>query len=338
MGACQLPDFQIKIMKTFEKSFGACPYCKSVSSNYLFSTTDIFNDAFSLTKCNICHAYFLDPNPTAEQLHRAYDTSYYGSKSEKFTFPLIEKILDYFRSRRAKRVSRLIENKGRVLDVGCGNGRFLKYMLRFGTFELFGTELDGNSAERASKIKEINLRKGFLEPNCYPSGFFDAVTMFHVFEHLANPKEILTIVAGILKPGGIAVFSFPNIASKQARIFKGRWLHLDPPRHLFFFAPAGFINLMKQYGFILLSEKYASAEQNPFGMAQSLLNLWLKKRDVLFESMKGNKDYVKEYNGLNLFMQRCFFFITMPVFIVTDWFASLTKSSATVELTFKKAT
>lgn len=323
-------------MKNKEDLENICGFCSSKKSFTLYKTFDIFGNQYSINQCQQCNAIFLAPRPTSQQLNQAYDASYYGEKEEKFASPMVEKILDYFRSGRARRVSRHVPQNGKVLDVGCGNGRFLKYLLQFGQFELYGTEMEGNSAKRASRIQEIKLKTGLLEPNDFPENYFDAVSLFHVFEHLTEPKETLNTIAKIVKPNGIAVFSFPNIASFQAKWFKGKWLHLDPPRHLFFFAPKDFVNLMTSHGFSLISQHHVSMEQNPFGMVQSLLNRLQKKREVLFESLKGNKNYLKDYSKLNLLFQKIFFVFTMPFFIVTDFFAAIFGRSATIEFVFRK--
>lgn len=323
-------------MPEYNSNQSICGFCKSTNSKILYNTFDVFGNNYTINKCNDCYAYFLAPRPSNERLAQAYDSSYYGEKEEKFSSPLVEKILDYFRSGRSRRVSKYLKNGAKVLDVGCGNGRFLKYLLNYGKYELYGTEMEGNSAKRASNISEINLKIGSLEQNDFLENYFDAITLFHVFEHLTEPKQVLEIITKIIKPGGIAVFSFPNIASYQAKLFKGKWLHLDPPRHLFFFSPNDFINIMQNYGFEAVQKHYFSLEQNPFGAVQSILNLTTKKREVFFESLKGNKNYIKEYSKFNLFVQKLFFVFIMPLFAFNDLFLSLIGKSATVEITFIK--
>ncbi|MBT3208682.1 MAG: class I SAM-dependent methyltransferase [Bacteroidetes bacterium] len=313
-----------------------CVYCKSQNSEKLYSTKDIFEDTFHIHKCRKCKAYFLSPQPTNEQLARAYDDSYYGEKDEKFESSSVENVLDFFRKKRAKKLSKYLKEGANVLDIGCGNGRFLLYLQKYGKYRLNGTELDGNSAKRAAKHSEINLKIGFLEKSDFDKNSLDAVTLFHVFEHLSNPKETLETISELLKKDGILLISFPNIDSYQSRKFKGDWLHLDPPRHLLFFEPTDFIKLLKEYGFEIVSENYLSSEQNPYGMTQSLLNKFLKKREVLFELLKGNTDYAKEYSKFSILMQKLFFAVSFPVFIVTDIFMSWMKKGATVEFTFRK--
>jgi hypothetical protein len=93
---------------------------------------------------------------------------------------------------------------------------------------------------------------------------------------------------------------------------------------------------MKQKGFELVHEKYISFEQNPYGLVQSILNKVSPKRELLFEFLKGNKSYIKDY-PLYKFIFHVLFFITfMPVALLSDVVAAIVKRGATVQLTFIK--
>lgn len=313
-----------------------CGFCKAENSNVLYPTYDIFGNNYTINKCNDCKAVFLSPQPDKELLKKAYNTDYYGAGETKFKNSFIENIIDSFRSGRAKRALKFAGHKSKVLDIGCGNGNFLMYLFKFGKCEVYGTEFDENSAKRASLIKEINLKSGEIKSEDYPDEFFDLITMFHVFEHLQEPKLMLDLIYQKLKPGGKLIISIPNIDSWQSKMFKGKWLHLDPPRHLFFFTPFDLAELVKNRGFEIERTIYFSIEQNPFGMVQSLLNKMQKKREVLFELLKGNKTYSDGYSSINIFMQKLFFLISFPVFIISDIFASVFSKSATVEMIFRK--
>ncbi len=312
-----------------------CRFCASNDTKALYPTFDIFGNNFEIHNCSICRAYFLGSHPTKAILDKAYDSTYYGEKDEKF-LPIIENVLDYFRWRRAKRVSRYLKNGSKILDIGCGNGRFLSSLLKFGNFELYGTEMDGNSAKRAMRINDIHLKIGSLSENDFDGTYFDAITMYQVFEHLTEPKQMLETIQKKLKNNGIFVVSFPNISSLQSKIFKGKWFHLDPPRHLLFFDPNDFSSLMEKYNFKLVKINYISTEQNPYGMIQSMLNIFNKKREILFESFKSNKIYIRDVSKMNMFFQNIFFIISFPIFILTDLFSGLLKNGATVEFIFKK--
>jgi len=313
-----------------------CTYCNSQNSRLLFFTKSIYDDIFEIRHCQVCNAYFLAPKPTDEILKKAYDESYYGQEEEKFGVTYIEKAIDFFRKKRAKYVSKFLKEGATVLDIGCGNGRFLGFLLKYGNYNIFGIEPGENSAKRAIRVNKLILKKGYLEKNDFSPAFFDAITMFHVFEHLINPAEIIDIIANVIKPNGILVISFPNINSWQAKLFKGKWLHLDPPRHLLFFKPDDFINIMKIKGFENIRTKYACIEQNPFAAIQSILNLFCKKRELLFESLKKNNKYLVNIPYLIIVIQKLFFLISFPIFIFTDIIASFFKNSATVTFIFKK--
>jgi len=316
-----------------------CGYCKTTDSVILYDTTDTLGQHFFVNQCKQCNAIFLSPTPTEAQLAVAYSDEYYGEREDKFD-GLIERVLDYFRTKRAALVAKHApkppNGRAKVLDIGCGNGNFLKFMQQQGAFEVHGVERPGKAAQRASKIPDATIHQGVIESQNFAPNTFDAITLFHVFEHLSEPIRTLDIIQKILKPNGVLVISFPNIDSIQSRLFKGKWLHLDPPRHLFFFTPKDFRREMEKYGFDVLEENQFSIEYNPFGMQQSLLNLLTKKREVLYEHLKGNAKYTAEYSGLNLGLQRLFFQLSYPLFILSDLVASGIGKGATVEFVMRK--
>jgi len=313
-----------------------CAYCKESNSLVLYPTSDIRNHPYTLNQCLQCKAVFLAPRPDAQRLSEAYDDTYYGEKQDKFSMPMIEKSLDFFRMGRARRLSSFLHAGASILDIGCGNGKFLWYMTQLGDYKIHGIELPGNSALRAAKIPGIQLNIGRIQADLFSAASFDAVSLFHVFEHLEEPRETLDIIDKILKPGGILMMSFPNINSLQSGIFKGKWLHLDPPRHLFFFRPADIGRIMEDKGYDIKRIRYASLEQNPFGMVQSILNCILKKREVLFERLKGNMAYAPEYGPFSIAFQKLFFVLASPLFILSDILVSSLKKGATVEFVFQK--
>ncbi|NNK74524.1 MAG: class I SAM-dependent methyltransferase [Maribacter sp.] len=246
-------------------------------------------------------------------------------------------MLDFFRNQRARKIAKWINHKGRVLDIGCGNGRFLQKIQKYGQIEGFGIEMPGGSAERAKLVLGDRLKVGVLEEEDFDKAYFDAITLFHVFEHLTDPKGYLENISRMIKPGGVLYMSFPNIDSIQAKLFKGDWLHLDPPRHLFLFSPEAFKEQMSHYGFEIIHAKHFNIEYNPFGFQQSLLNKIYAKREVLYESLKGNKAYTSEYSKWNLRLQNLFFKLTAPLFIISDWFSASFGRGATVEFMMRKA-
>jgi 2-polyprenyl-3-methyl-5-hydroxy-6-metoxy-1,4-benzoquinol methylase len=122
---------------------------------------------------------------------------------------------------------------GRLLDVGCGDGRLLSTMRDLG-WKVEGVDFDRAAVEQA-RTKGLRVHLGTLEAQGYPDDYFDAVTLSHVIEHVHDPLGLLQECRRILKPQGHLVVVTPNTASLTHRIFGAACFNLDPPRHLHLF-------------------------------------------------------------------------------------------------------
>jgi SAM-dependent methyltransferase len=275
------------------------------------------------------------PRPTAEQLATAYDASYYGRGETKFG-GVAARFIRQCRRAKAARLAKRLPSNGVVLDVGCGDGSFLSELGALGIFELHGIELDGPAARRAQRNPRIHLHSGDLLEAGYSREQFDLVSCFHVFEHLAEPQKALAVLYEIVKPGGSVVLSFPNGSSMQAGLFKGEWLHLDPPRHLFLLDPQSAEREFRRAGFSVVGRRFFSIEQNPFGFIQSVLNLLITERDVLYERLKGNESYAPRHGRLSLWLQKAMAGLMLGPAIVLDALESGLGRGATVEYILRK--
>lgn len=304
-----------------------CPVCGSNDTHYLFFAIDVNIRTWSYYRCRACKSIFLFPYHIDE--HDAYNEQYYNLLNEtKFSVSIIERMRDVFAAQRARRLSRLLPQKARILDVGCGDGRLLFYLSKFSkNYELHGTELLPQVALRAKRrvrhrawIHTVETLKPF-----FPDAHFDAITCIHVFEHLPDPNKFLFDAFQILKPGGVLLIEYPDVSSAQARLFGRYWFHLDPPRHVQMMPSSYLIPLLKRLGFELIHTSSFSAEQGVFGWIQSMYNL-LMRRDAFFEMQKR-----KYTNKLQLF---ALFFITLiifPVFFCIEYmFARLKKGSVVI--------
>jgi len=319
-----------------------CPYCNSDNPKIITTVVDIFKDTYHLTECLSCNILFISPQPTDEQLEKAYSEDYYGAGSEeKFNDSIIVKAINFFSKQRARRLlSHIKKSDATILDWGCGNGRFLENINKLNTkTDLIGIEINKKTVERSSarlgnkaKIYHTNNPANLL-----PHSTCDAIACIHVFEHIPNPKNTIACFSSLLREGGVLMLVIPNISSWQAKIFDKNWFHLDIPRHIHFFPPKILIRELEKNGFKLISTRTFDTEQNPYGALQSTLNKILKKRNVLYEALKGNKTYADNYFPFAVFLMKLFWLASLPFFIITDAFASLFKKGATVELIFKKS-
>jgi len=103
--------------------------------------------------------------------------------------------------------------------------------------------------------------------------------LWDVLEHLPNPKSSLNEIHRILKPGGLIVFSIPNLESFDRKIFKNNWIGWDPPRHLNLFTQDTIKNLLDITGFKLIDSKCITGGKGTFFLSLDILlrnNKYLK--------------------------------------------------------------
>ena len=113
----------------------------------------------------------------------------------------------------------------------------------------------------------LDVATGRFEDVDYPDSFFDVITMYHVLEHLYDPREALSKAYQLLRSEGLLVVAVPNFDSLQARLFRQRWYHLDAPRHLYHFTPRTLKMLLHKAGFKVLETRWFSIEHDWAGIA-----------------------------------------------------------------------
>jgi SAM-dependent methyltransferase len=174
----------------------------------------------------------------------------------------------------------------RLLDVGAGRGRFVAAATAAG-YRAWGIEPSARGVA-AARALGADVRTAEIETADVRDGSLDAVTAWHVLEHLADPGGALRRIAGWLAPGGVLVLGVPNLASLQARIGGPRWYHLDVPRHRVHFTPSGMTALLGRHGFTVRRTEHVLLEHNPFGMWQSLVSRLTTHQSYLYNLLKRN--------------------------------------------------
>jgi SAM-dependent methyltransferase len=161
------------------------------------------------------------------------------------------------RRRKLVKRRRLIERylgqrQGRVLDVGCATGLFLREMSQAG-WQAAGIEPIASAADFARRRFGLDVFQGMLGEAAYESESFDVVTLWDVLEHTFSPSTELVNAARLLRPGGLLALSVPNWDSPDRWIFGRHWQGLDSPRHLFVFTRDSLTRLLTQAGFSILA-------------------------------------------------------------------------------------
>ena len=173
-----------------------------------------------------------------DELHDHYDDYPSIEHLSPITEKRFEELLDRFEPYR---------KSGRLIDVGCGAGLFLRVAAKRG-WEVHGTEF-GERAIAACKANGIKMIKGQLVAGNYPPGYFDVVCSFEVLEHLSHPDPELRQMVVILREGGLLYATTPNFNCLARRLDPSNWNVASYPEHLNYFTPASFDRLMSRTGF-----------------------------------------------------------------------------------------
>ncbi|MDD2707707.1 MAG: class I SAM-dependent methyltransferase [Verrucomicrobiae bacterium] len=271
----------------------ACPVCGG-NARPCWTAIDGKGRGWPYVRCQNCGLVRLDLRGIVEEWKKlAYGDEYYAEGISKFT-GAVQLLREFSAWRRAREIHGFFGVPGRVLDIGCGEGLFLKAMQNFG-WQVDGCETGQRPAERAEQLLGRPVCRGgfcgMLESGV--AGPWDVVMLWHVLEHVAEPRELLERLAGFMKPGGRLVVAVPNAASWQARIFGVYWFHLDPPRHLYHLEEKHVRMISRDAGWEIDGCRHFSLEYGPFGWAQSFLNVCHWRRDAMYETLKRSKGIVK---------------------------------------------
>ncbi len=273
----------------------SCPICTSPSA-YDFSGRNVLLKAdmtrYDYYKCDACGAFFLHPMPDAAALDELYPDSYvepddlertkainplklarlklyhgYAHLSVNPLVALVARLRATFQN--AERAIDFVPG-GRLLDVGCGNGRYLRTMRSLG-WQVEGVELNRQSAE-SCRSSGLSVHTGDLASARLPSASFDVITARHVIEHIPTPHQFMAELARLLKPGGCLVIETPNFSSLGWALFGTKWYATGIPYHLMLFSSGNLALLARQHGLDPLRQDVETSQK-----------LFLNSLDILFE-------------------------------------------------------
>lgn len=240
-------------------NYSACPVCGSTGFSEVLQVIDhsVTGKEFAVCECYDCHFRFTQKAPDRDSIAPYYQSEEYISHSDTQK-GWINRIYHWVRRITLTSKRKLVEKmmgrtKGHLLDIGAGTGAFASYMITKG-WEVTGLEPDEKARKVAAATHKIQLLPAD-ELFSLPEKQFDAITLWHVLEHVHQLKEYLEQIQRLLKPGGGLFIAVPNYTSYDALRYNRFWAAYDVPRHLYHFSPEAMKVLVERNGWKLLAVK-----------------------------------------------------------------------------------
>lgn len=192
---------------------------------------------------------FHNPQPSDEVLKEIYGKNYFlGEDSEDSREAVSEMKTGTAKLYADALISYHGSSRGKLLEIGCGRGEFLKVAQERG-FEVSGNDLNPSACEEANnRLKADLVQCGDLNSLGLKPASFDVCVMFDVIEHARNPVQLLEKVRELLTETGTLFIVTPSLDSFSSKLLKQSWMEFKP-EHLFYFDSQTIQNALVKSGY-----------------------------------------------------------------------------------------
>ena len=220
---------------------------------FYLKTKDFFltNEEFELFYDETYEMLMTQPVPN--DLTSYYESDSYISHSDAKS-SMLEKVYQMVKNinlrNKVSLLNAFVKNPKTVLDIGAGTGDFLMRAKK-GGWDVHGVEPNTNARTKAAQ-KGVHLApdsSGFVGKK------YQAITLWHVLEHLPNLKDEVSLLSSLLDKKGVLVVAVPNYRSFDAKYYKHYWAGYDVPRHLHHFSRESITKLFEEVGMELVKTK-----------------------------------------------------------------------------------
>lgn len=263
--------------------YTACPVCGNTKFTEIFRVKDqtVSKQDFIIMQCNSCSLRITQQVPDQQAIAAFYKSESYISHTDTAK-GFINRMYHLVRGITLQSKAKLIQKEtglamGHLLDIGAGTGAYAHTMQQRG-WTITGLEPD-KDARNVAKDKYHLVLEEADKLYQLPAQQFDAITLWHVLEHIHDLDKYLQTIYKVLKPGGKLFIAVPNYTCYDAIHYQTNWAAYDVPRHLYHFAPTAMQKLLQKHNLKLCKMKpmwfdsfYVSllSEQYKGGSAQIL--------------------------------------------------------------------
>lgn len=232
-----------------------CPVCGSSDINPLHAVKDytVSGKEFVIWQCAACTLRFTQDVPDAAHIapyYKAEDYISHTDESKGMLTTLYKKVRNHTLGKKKALIQKETGlGKGRILDVGCGTGAFLHTMKEAG-WQAQGVEPDPDARNMARKLYGLEVSAPDALETFAPESF-DAITLWHVLEHVHDLHPYMERLQALLKANGRLFIAVPNYRSVDADVYRLQWAAYDVPRHLYHFTPKAIQALLQQHNLVL---------------------------------------------------------------------------------------
>lgn len=236
-----------------------CPVCGSSNIDPLHAVKDytVSGKEFVIWQCAACTLRFTQDAPDADHIgpyYKAEDYISHTDESKGMLTTLYKQVRNHTLGRKAALIGRETGlASGHILDVGCGTGAFLHSMKGAG-WQAQGIEPDADARNMAMKLYGLEVAAP-AALHQFDTGTFDAITLWHVLEHVHDLHSYIERLKALLRTNGRLFIAVPNYQSVDAGVYRLHWAAYDVPRHLYHFTPQAIRVLLHQHGLVLATTK-----------------------------------------------------------------------------------
>ena len=271
-------------MQIYDEALAECRLCHSKAF------TELLEDhrGNKIQLCGHCGVQWMNPQYTDEYLEDFYSKYYSSPLSDKQRILRVSTFSQYIAQMES------LGGKGKLLDIGCGEGHFLEAAIGRG-WEVEGFDVDAPSVAKVSQRLGIPLQSGDFSDLRFQATQFDGVVMHQVLEHLKDPGEVLSRVKQVMAPGGTFFVAVPNIRSFSASLKRAAercglrkrkmGSYYDSDHHLWYYTPRALRSILDLYGF----EVVYSTGCRRVRSGESAWKQWLRRHT--WERMKLNSTF-----------------------------------------------